>query len=307
MAITAHSTMPRQRLSQREWRNIRNGLLFTAPGIIGLLWFNLYPIVASLYYSFNQYDGLHALKWTGWDNYVSLMQDPVFWQSLYNTFYYVIISVPLNILAAFSMALLLNQKNIRGLAFFRTIFFIPSVVPLISSVVLWLWILNPQQGLVNTLLGLFNISGPGWLSDPSWAKAGLILMGLWSVGGWMVIFLAGLQNTPVEQYEAAELDGANAWQKLLRITLPFMSPYFLFSAINGLIFAFQYFAQAFVMTNGGPANATTFYSLYLYQNAFQYYRMGYASAMGWLLFLIVAACTYVLFRSSARRVYYGGA
>lgn len=295
----------RQRISRRGWINIRNGLLFTAPGIIGFLWFSAYPILASLYYSFTNYDGLHSISWAGFGNYISLAQDPIFWQSLWNTAYFVVFSVPLNMIVAFALALLLNQRWIKGLALFRTIFFIPSIVPLISSSVLWLWIFNPQYGLINTLLGYLNITGPGWLSDPSWSKPSLIIMGMWSVGGWMVIFLAGLQNVPVEQYEAAELDGASALQRLLYITVPFMSPYFLFSAINGLIFGFQYFTQAFVMTQGGPASSTTMYALYLYQNAFQYYRMGMASAMGWILFVIVAACTYVLFKSSARRVYYG--
>jgi multiple sugar transport system permease protein len=192
------------------------------------------------------------------------------------------------------------------MAVFRTIFFVPSIVPLVASSVLWLWIYNPQGGLLNTLLGYVGLPGPGWISDPDWAKPALILMGVWGVGGWMVIFLAGLQGVPVEQYEAAELDGASWFRRLLHITIPFMSPYFLFSAINGLIFGFQYFAQAFVMTQGGPANATTMYALYLYQNAFQYYRMGYAAAMGWILFVIVGVCTYLFFRTSASRVYYGG-
>jgi multiple sugar transport system permease protein len=287
---------------------LRNGLLFTAPGIIGLLWFFAYPILASLFYSFTSYDGIHTLSWIGLDNYVNLAHDSVFWESLYNTAYFVLFSVPINILTAFGLALLLNQRWIPGLAFFRTLFFIPSIVPLISSAVLWLWIFNPQYGLINTLLSYVNITGPGWLNDPSWSKPALIILGIWGVGGWMVIFLAGLQNVPVELYEAAELDGASAWARLLHLTVPFMSPYFLFSAINQLIFGFQYFLQAFVMTQpvGGPAESTTFYSLYLYQNAFQYYRMGYAAAMGWILFILVAILTYVLFKSSARRVYYGG-
>lgn len=308
MATTiARSSMhlQRRRRSRREWLNLRNGLLFTAPGIIGLLWFFAYPIAASLFYSFTSYDGLHSLSWVGLGNYINLMKDSVFWTSLYNTAYFVVFSVPLNLLAAFLMALLLNQRWIRGLAFFRTIFFIPSILPLVASSVLWLWILNPQYGLVNTLLNDAGISGPGWLNDPDWSKPALIVMGLWSIGGWMVIFLAGLQNVPLEQYEAAQLDGASAWQRLMHITLPFMSPYFLFNAINGLIFSFQYFLQPFVMTQGGPAESTTMYAVYLYQNAFQYYRMGYASAMGWILFMLIAILTYLLFKSSARRVYYG--
>jgi len=174
-----------------------------------------------------------------------------------------------------------------------------------TSSVLFLWIFNPQYGLINTLLGYVNITGPGWLNDPAWAKPALVIMGLWAVGGWMVIFLAGLQNVPTEQHEAAQLDGASSWPRLRHITLPFMSPYFLYSAISGLILGFQYFLQAFVMTGGGPAESTTMYAVYLYQNAFSYYRMGYASAMGWILFVIVALCSYLLFKSSARRVYYG--
>ena len=297
--------LPR-RLSRHQWINLRNGLLFTAPGIIGLLWFYAYPVVASFFYSFTSYDGLHSLSWIGVSNYINLAKDSVFWTSLYNTAYFVVFSVPLNILAAFLMALLLNQRWIRGLAFFRTIFFIPSIVPLVASAVLWLWIFNPQYGLINTLLSYVGISGPGWLNDPAWSKPALIIMGVWGVGGWMVIFLAGLQNVPLEQYEAAQLDGASAWQRLIHITLPFMSPYFLFSAINGLILGFQYFLQPWVMTQGGPAESTTMYAVYLYQNAFAYYRMGYAAAMGWILFVIVAILTYLLFKSSAGRVYYGG-
>ncbi len=308
MATTATRTgaLPlRGRRGRRDWRNLRNGLLFTAPGIIGLLWFFAYPILASFYYSFTSYDGLHDISWVGLDNYANLLKDNVFWTSLYNTAYFVVLSVPLNLLAAFLLALMLNQRWIRGLAFFRTIFFIPSILPLVASSVLWIWVFNPQYGLINTLLGYVGISGPGWLNDPTWSKPALIIMGAWGVGGWMVIFLAGLQNVPVEQYEAAQLDGASAWQRLVHITLPFMSPYFLFNAINGLILSFQYFLQPFVMTQGGPAESTTMYSVYLYQNAFQFYRMGYASAMGWLLFLIIAAFTFVLFKTSARRVYYG--
>lgn len=304
--VAQTSAQPLRRRSRANRRNLRNGLLFTAPGIIGLLWFFAYPIAASFFYSFTSYDGLHRMSWVGITNYTNLLSDNVFWTSLYNTAYFVLFSVPLNLLVAFIMALLLNQRWIRGLAFFRTIFFIPSIVPLIASSVLFLWIFNPQYGLINTLLSYVGITGPGWLNDPAWAKPALIIMGLWSVGGWMVIFLAGLQNVPVEQYEAAQLDGASAWQRLVHITLPFMSPYFLFNAINGLILSFQYFLQPFVMTQGGPAESTTMYAVYLYQNAFQFYRMGYASAMGWILFIIIAIFTYILFKSSARRVYYGG-
>jgi multiple sugar transport system permease protein len=215
------------------------------------------------------------------------------------------------------MALLLNQK-VRGQAFFRTLFYVPSVVPLVASSVLWMWLLNAQHGLVNrmaewlridVLLRLAGIETPiGWLADPGWSKPALILMSAWGAGNAMVIFLAGLQGVPHELYEAAELDGASASQKTRHVTLPMMSPYFLFMFVMGLIGSFQYFTQAWVMTNGtgGPANSTMMFPMYLFQNAFQFFKMGYACAMAWLMFLVIVAATAVVFRTSARFVYYGG-
>jgi multiple sugar transport system permease protein len=216
-----------------------------------------------------------------------------------------IFTIPLSVVVAMGLAMLLNL-NVRGQSFYRTIFYLPTIVPFVASSVLWLWIYNPQYGIFNAMLWYVGIEGPGWLSDPAWAKPALIIMNLWGVGSWMVIYLAGLQDVPQELYEAAELDGARWWDKTWNLTIPFMSPYILFSVILMLIGVFQFFTQVAVMTNGGPADSTRVYAFYLYQNAFTYFRMGYASAMAWLLFIFVVILTAIIFRTSARRVYYGG-
>jgi len=293
-------------LTRREWIDFRNGLLFCSPIIIGLLWFTSYPILASLYYSFTEYNALQPPEWIGLGNYREMLwRDDRFWYSLYNTVYYVGFAVPLGVAFAFFLASILNMK-VRGLAYYRTIFFLPSIVPVVATSILWLWIFNPQYGIANTLLAYIGITGPGWITDPAWAKPSLIIMSLWTVGNTVVIFLAGLQDVPQELYEAAAIDGASSLQRIRHITIPFMSPYLLFATVTGLIFGFQYFTQVFIMTNGGPAFSTTVYAMYLYMNAFQYFKMGYASAMAWILFLIVATASLVIFRTTARRVYYGG-
>lgn len=286
---------------------MRNGLLFTSPAIISLLLLTLYPVGASLYYSFCDFPGLKPPQWIGLANYNALAHDPLVWKSLANTAVFAAAAVPLGIAVAFILALLLNQK-VKGLALFRTLFYLPSIVPTVASSVLWLWVLNPQYGILNGILALFGVNGPGWMSDPSWSKPALILMSTWGVGGTMIIFLAGLQDVPVEMYEAAELDGASPLHRAIHITLPFMSPYIFFSLVMGLIGASQYFTQAYVMTggNGGPANSTLFFAMYLFQNAFHFFKMGYACSMAWLLFLMTLSATVLIFRSSARFVYYQG-
>jgi multiple sugar transport system permease protein len=296
-----------------------NGLLFTAPAIVGLVGLTLYPLAASLYYSFCTYSALKPPQWVGSGNYQliwrDLMHKGLLYEAIGNTLYYSVIAVPLGIITAFGLALLLNQK-VKGQTIFRTIFYVPSVVPVVASSVLWLWLLNPQHGLVNmmlqwsglqTLIGGLGIKVPiGWLADPDWSKPALILMSVWGVGNSMVIFLAGLQGVPEELYEAAELDGAGGWQKTRHVTLPMVSPYFLFMFVMGLIGSFQYFTQAWVMTNGtgGPANSTMMYPMYLFQNAFQFFKMGYACAMAWLMFVVVVLATLAVFRSSGKYVYY---
>ena len=308
MATALPAPAPRKRggLTLWERRNLINGLLFTLPAIIGLIGFTIYPVLNALYYSFTEYSVIEDPYWTGLENYTLLFtKDDLFRKSLWNTFYYVGCSVPLQVIVAFLLALLLNLK-VRGQAIYRTLFYLPSIMPVVATSMLWLWIYNPQYGILNSLLGLVGIQGPGWLNSPVWAMPSLILMSVWGVGGWVVIYLAGLQDVPTEMLEAAELDGATSFQKLIHITVPLMSPYILFHVINGLIFGFQYFTEVFIMTRGGPGTATTVYSMYLFQNAFQYFKMGYASAMAWIMFIIVVIATLVVFRSSAKRVYYAG-
>jgi len=286
--------------------HLRHGLLFCLPALLSLLCLTLYPMGASFYYSFCNYTALKPPRWVGLANYQRMLHDEILLESLKNTLYYASFSIPLGIAVAFALAMLLNAK-VRGMALYRTLFYLPSIVPVVASAVLWRWVLNPDYGLINFLLRMAHIPRPGWLSDPAWSKPALILMSTWGVGGLVVIFLAGLQGVPQELYEAAEIDGASRWQRARHITVPMMSPYLFFSLVMGVIGASQYFTQAWVITNGtgAPANATLFYAMYLFQNAFQYFKMGYACAMAWILFVIILLATLFLFRTSARFVYYG--
>jgi multiple sugar transport system permease protein len=293
------------KMSKVTKRNVTSGLLFVSPWIIGFIFLTLVPFVLSLYYSFTDYDVVAAPAWVGVQNYVRLFQDTLFWKSIINTMYYTVFSVPLSIAIGVALALLLNLK-IKGMAFYRTVFYLPSIVPIVASSILWLWLFDPQFGLINGMLEAIGIPGPGWLVDPAWSKPALIVMGLWGVGGAMIIYLAGLQDIPHEMYESAELDGAVWWQKIVYITIPMLTPVIFFNLIMGLIGSFQYFTQAYIVTTGGPNDSTLFYSLYLYNNAFSYFHMGYASAMAWILFMIIMAATMVVFKSSARWVFYGG-
>jgi len=296
--------MNRNSLSVRR-RRIQ-GLLFISPWLIGFIIFTLYPFISSIYYSFTSYDGISEPVFIGLDNYRSFLEDSLIRKALYNTFYYAIFSIPLGVIWGICVALMLNMK-VRGLAIYRTFFYIPSIVPIVASSMVWLWLLNPQYGIINGLIYLiFKVPGPGWITDPALAKPSLILMGLWGIGQTALIYLAGLQDVPQSLYESAELDGASGFQKVMHITIPLISPVILFNVIMGLINTFQYFTQAYIMTGGGPADSTLFYALYLYNNAFRYFRMGYASAMAWIMFLIILVLTILMFRSSSRWVYYGG-
>ncbi len=298
--------------TRRARRDLRLGLAFVSPWLIGLVIFTIYPILASLYYSFCDYRILSPPRWVGWSNYVELFSDrEYFLQSLWNTAF-MFLELPVALALSLVIALLLNQK-LRGMALFRTLYYLPSVVPTVAASILWLWLLNPDYGLVNKSLLALHLPAPAWLNDRVWAKPGFILMDLWAVGGGMIIYLAALQGVPQHLYEAAELDGATGWDRLRHVTLPAISPVIFFNLILGVIGTFQYFTQAFIMTGlngaanvGGPANATLFYAVYLYQNAFQYFRMGYACAMAWVLFLITLAASLVVFKTSARWVYYEG-
>jgi multiple sugar transport system permease protein len=293
----------------RERVNFRTGMFFLLPWTIGFVVFTLYPMVASLVYSFSIYHSRRPLEWVGWQNYAQLLQDDLFWKSLSNTVYIVGIGVPLTLLVSFLCAVLLNLK-VSGQSIYRVIYFLPSIVPTVASTILWLWILNPQVGILNSILESFGIDGPNWMSNPAWSKPGLILLGMWGMGGTIVIYLSGLQDVPTSLLEAAEIDGANWWQRLWHITIPMVSPITLFNLITGVIAGFQYFTQAYVFSGvqglGYPLNSTLFYSVYLYQNGFLYLKMGYASAMAWILFLIILVCTILLLRVSERFTYYSG-
>ncbi len=285
----------------------REAILFylcISPWLIGFILFYLGPILASFYYSLTEWDLLTAPKFIGMENYVRLFtRDPLALKSFKVTLVYTLIYVPLDMVFGLSLALLLNQK-LRGIGIFRTAYYLPSVLSGVAYVVMWMWMFNPQHGLINTLLSYVGIQGPRWLLDPKWALSALIMMSLWGVGRTMIIFLAGLQDIPAVLYEVAEIDGASRWKMFWNVTLPLLTPSLLFNLIFGIILTFQTFTNAFVATNGGPLDSTLFYVLYLYRQAFEYLRMGYASAMAWVLFLIVLACTLVIFLTSGKWVFY---
>jgi multiple sugar transport system permease protein len=291
--MEAGSPFSRDRYRRREFWT---AMVFIAPWVIGLLAFTLYPICLSFYYSLTEYKVISAPEFIGFANYINLFKDTVFLKALSNTGYIVLIGVTLTLLTTIIVSVLLNSQELRKYSFFRVAFFIPTLVPLIINCVLWIWLLNPDIGLVNALLGLFGIHGPAWLGSPIWSKPALILMMIWGSGGSIIIFLAGLQDIPESLYESASLEGASFFKKTIHITLPMLSPVILYNAVTLVIAAFQWFAEPFVMTEGGPSNSTLFYSLYLYQNAFQFFKMGYASAMAWVLLIIALGIILLMFR-----------
>jgi multiple sugar transport system permease protein len=315
-AVTAGRSRPsRFGLTRAERHNLRTGLLFISPWLVGFFAFTLYPALASLYYSFTDFKILSSPRWIGLDNYAQLLKDPLFWKSLSNTLYLTLIGVPLAVLVALSIALLLNRKRMHGIGVFRTIFYLPVVIPAVAGAVLWIYLLNPSQGLVNQILGTVGIQGPGWFFDPAWAKNGIVLLMVWAAGDVVIIYLGALQGVSRALYEAAEVDGAGAWVKLRHVTIPMISPAILFNLIVGAIGAFQYFTQAYVIGNGvargtndvsigGVQNSLLMYGLNLYNNGFRYFRMGYASALAWLLLLTILIATILMLWVSRNRVYY---
>ncbi len=280
---------------------------FIAPWLIGLILITISPMIASLYYSFNKYNILTPPEWIGLANYTRLFADPLFWQSIRVTLKFAIFALPLNLSIGYFIAVLLNQK-IPGVNLWRTLYYLPSVISGVAVAVLWSRLFNPNLGWINYALGLLGIKGPAWLQSPDWAVPALVVMSLWSVGGTMIIYLSGLQGVPTTLYEAARVDGANRLQTFFNITLPMTSPVIFFNLVMGLIETFQYFTVVYTTTggSGGPARSTLFYNLYLYQNAFSYFEMGYASAMAWVLFAFVLILTLLVFRSSAVWVFYEG-
>lgn len=300
-----------------ERRDLATGLGFIAPWTIGFLAFCAYPVASSIWFSFCDYSVLSPAVPIGAANYIDLFHDDVFWTALWNTLFFAAVAVPLGIVVALALAILLNF-DIPGRGIYRTIFFLPSLVPMVCLAVLWQWLLNGEVGLVNNMinpvLGLANgvlgtaWSAPNWLADARYAKWGLVFTVVWGVGNAVVIFLAGLQDVPRHLYESADIDGAGFWQKTAHITLPMLSPVIYFNLIMGLIGSFQVFAVPYVMTGGsdGPERSLLFLATYLYQNAFDFWNMGYACAIGVILFLLILGCTIVLRGLSERHVHYAG-
>lgn len=285
------------------------GYLMASPWLIGFLVFTAGPILLSLFYSFTSFQVTTPPRWLGLTNYrILFFDDPKFHTSLYNTAYYALFVVPLTIINGLIVAVLMNQR-IPGRSLLRTIYYLPSVISGVASAMLWLWILNPKYGLINIMLGWIGIKGPPWLNSADWSKPALIIMSLWGIGGTMIIYLAGLQGVPQHLLEAAEIDGASAWQRFRHVTLPILSPTILFTMITSTIGSFQVFTQAYVWgggSGGGQRDSLLFYVLYLYQRAFNELKMGYASALAWVLFLIILTLTIIQFRFAQRWVYYEG-
>jgi multiple sugar transport system permease protein len=299
------------RQSTLQQRETLAGLAFISPWLIGFLVFTAGPMVVSLGLSLTDYDVLRPPRFIGLDNYQRLIDDPRLGLSLYNSFFYALFHVPLSIVVALCLALMLTRVG-KAAGFFRTAFYMPSITPAVAIGTLWLWLLNPRVGLVNQGLAVLGIQGPGWTTDPNWIKPGIVLMSLWSVGSTVIIYLAALRNVPNELYEASHIDGANGWQQFIYITVPMISGAIFFTLIANIISSLQISAEVYTMYFGNmqgmtaAASAGLFYNIYLFRQAFEFLRMGYASAMAWLLFVIILILTFIQLRLSKRWVYYEG-
>ncbi|MFK9091512.1 carbohydrate ABC transporter permease [Bacillus salipaludis] len=283
------------------------GVLFASPWLIGLFLFYLLPLIVSIYFSFTSYSILRPGEFIGLQNYQELLSDDLFLKSISNTIYFAVFYVPLSIMFGVGLAMLLNMK-IKGMSIYRTLFFLPTLVPHVAIAVLWMWLLNPGFGLINGFLDMIGISGPSWLGSEKWSKPSLIFMSLWGIGQSVVIYLAGLGDISNDYYEAANIDGANWFQRTFHITIPLLTPVIFYNLVMGVIGAFQQFTLPYTLTQGQgkPANSLTFYVMYLYDNGFKYFRMGYASAMAWILFVVIMILTVLIFWSSKRWVHYQG-
>jgi len=300
MAILSRR-LPHLTLRQREERDF---YICISPWLIGFVLFTGGPVLYSFLMSLTNWTGLTTREWVGFQNYVQLFTvDPLFGTVLKNTFVYGFFSVLLGTLLALGVALLMNQK-VPGVSVLRTFYYLPSVTSGIAIAIMWAWMFNPRAGLVNYLLSLVGIEGPGWFSSPYWAMPGLILVSLWGIGPNMMVLLAGLQGIPQHLYEAARIDGANPWQEFRHVTIPMLSPVLFYVMVISMISSFQIFENVLIMTNGGPGTATRVYVFDLYQNAFVNLRMGYASAQAWILCVIIMGLTWLMFRISKRRVHY---
>jgi multiple sugar transport system permease protein len=312
LTTTAATRQTRMRSWRASWRRreTRWAYLFIAPWLIGFLIFYGGPMIASLVLSLTHYDGINAPSFTGLDNYHELMSDPLVAKSLGNTVFYTLLNVPLTVVIGLALAVMLSKVG-RLAGFFRTVFYLPAMTPAVAIGVLFLFLLNGQVGLVNEVLSWFGVSGPNWTADPGWIKPGIVIMSLWTLGATVIIYLAALQNVPRELHEAARLDGAGPWTAFRRITLPMMSSAIFFTVIVNTIAALQMFTEVYTMyfgsqgkSAGGTSDAALFYVIYLFQEAFQYLRMGYASALAWLLFVIVLVITIIQVKVGNRFVYY---
>ena len=281
------------------------GYLFVSPWILGVLIFTAYPLVYSAFLSFTRYDLLTPPKLVGFRNYVTMVQDDVFYTVLFNTAYYTFLAVPAQLGLALFLAILLNQK-VPLINIFRTAFYLPTVTPTVASVVLFMYLYNPDFGVFNQIIGWVGFERVKWLDDPAWAKPSLIIMSFWTVGGQMVIFLAGLQSVPPSLMEAASIDGAGPMSRLRHVTIPMITPVIFFNLVLGIIGSFQVFTVAFIATGGGPIDSTLFYVLWMYQHAFLNLKMGYAAAVGWVLLVIILLFTLINFVVARRWVYYEG-
>lgn len=302
---------PKRKISISK-RNTKRGLLFALPWMIGFLCFQLYPILCAVYYSFSDFNVFGSPNMVGLKNYETLLKDPKVLLSLGNTLYMVLLGLPIGLFIALMLAMLMS-RNTHASGLFRSAFYLPVVIPLVAACMLFLWLLNPQYGLIGYSLKLLGLTSPSWISNPKYTKASLIILDSWRCGQSAIIFLAGLQAVPKNYYEAAEIDGANGWHKFWNITIPSIAPTIEFLLIMGVIQSFQYFTQGFVFASysseqfnitGGPRNSLLFYGLYLYQNAFSYLKMGYASAMAILMFVIVALITVFTFRTIEKHINY---
>lgn len=283
------------------------GRLFVSPWVIGFVVFTVGPMAASIYFSFADYSVLSSAKWVGLANYSKLLfGDRLFRLSLYNTAYFVFISVPLSLVASFALALLLNVK-VRGMNLYRSLYYLPVITPGVATALTWTLLFAGDYGVLNAVLRVLGLPTPNWFFDPKITKLVFVFLGLWGAGGGAIIFLAGLQNVPQTLYEAASIDGANAWARFCGVTVPMMTPIVFFNLVQGIIGTFQVFTGAYIITAGGPANSTLFYVLYLYNNAFKFFKMGYASALAWVLFVIILVFTLIQLRLARMWVYYEAA
>ncbi|NLV36412.1 MAG: sugar ABC transporter permease [Clostridiaceae bacterium] len=272
-----------------EKKEALTAMVFIAPWVVGFLVFTLYPILSSLYYSMTNYNVLNPPSFIGFENYINLLKDKVYLKSLTNTLYMIVIGGTITIIVSLIVSIIMDNRKLRGISLFRVFFFMPTLVPTVIACVLWIWMLQPTTGVVNTLLGYLGITGPGWIASPTWSKPAMILMMIWACGNIIIVNMAGLQDIPQSMYESASIDGANFFQKVRTITIPLLRPVILYNSVTLIINILQWFAEPLIMTEGGPDSSTLFYSLYLYQNAFQFFKMGYASAMAWIMLIIALA------------------